>query len=255
MTAALLGDVATLTRRHLRLMARRPASVIGAVVLPLLFAVLFLTILSRPMARLGVDYAQHLVPAIVVQSIFFAAMSAAVWAAEDASGGMVDRLRSLPVARTAPLLGLLGGELTRCCLSLAVALGAGQVIGFGFQRGSWATLGFLVTALAAAAAVCLGYLVLGFALRSVEAVQSVGGVAYYPLLLVSTLFVPASAFPDWLRPAVEHQPFSRVVDALRALSTDGVDDPARAVLIAWVWILGAFAVFTVLAARVVGRRG
>ncbi|SMX87245.1 ABC-2 type transport system permease protein [Brevibacterium sp. Mu109] len=247
-------DVTSLTGRHVRLMSRRPSSMISAIVLPLVFAALFLAVLGRPMERTGVDYVQYLLPAIVIQAMFFTAISASIWAAEDAAGGMIDRLRSLPISRTSPVFGLLGGELTRAVVSVAVLIAAGLVMGFELQRGIAGAVAFVLVALGWAAAGCMAYLVLGFAIAKVETVQITGGLIYYPLLLVSNLFVPAQAFPDWLRPIVENQPFSRIADALRAVSTDGYDEPLRAVIIAAVWIVVVVAVFAALAPRAFGRK-
>ncbi|TSD62530.1 ABC transporter permease [Aeromicrobium piscarium] len=251
--ASFATDALSLTGRHVRLMSRRPSSMISALVLPLVFAGLFLAVLGRPMERTGVDYVQYLVPAVVIQAMFFTAISASIWAAEDASGGMIDRLRSMPISRMSPVFGLLGGELTRAVASIAVLIGAGYLVGFRFEHGPlWAVV-FALIALGWAAAGCLAYLVLGFAIAKVETVQVVGGLIYYPLLLVSNLFVPARAFPDWLRPIVENQPFSRIADALRAVSTDTTADPAGTTLLAVGWTLAVIALFAALAPRAFGR--
>ncbi|MFT4286484.1 ABC transporter permease [Nocardioides sp.] len=251
---ALLADTVQLAGRHLRLMSRRPASIMGAIIFPLVFAFLFFTVLGRVMERAGIDYAQYLLPAIVIQAMFFSAMSASVWAAEDACGGMVDRLRSMPISRTAPVLSLLGGELVRSLLSIVVLIAAGHVFGFRFERGWGYAAVFVLIALGMAVAACAGYLVLGFAIARVETVEVTGGLVYYPLLLVSDLFVPAGSFPGWLRPIVENQPISRVADALRATSATG-GGPWPDVLVAVAWIVVATLGFALLAPRAfAGRR-
>ncbi|WP_201791361.1 ABC transporter permease [Aeromicrobium sp. PE09-221] len=248
-----MSDTAQLAGRHLRLMSRRPSSIIGAIVLPLVFAFLFFTVLNGVMERAGVDYAQYVIPAVVLQAMFFSAISASVWAAEDASGGMSARLRSMPISRTAPVLSLLVGELVRALLSLVVLVIAGYGFGFRFERGAGYVLLFVALAIGCAAAACAGYIVLGFAIAKVEQVQAIGGLLYYPLLLVSNLFVPAEAFPGWLQPLVENQPVSRIADALRAVSTLGHEDLGRTILIAVLWIAGLLTAFTFLAPRAFGR--
>lgn len=252
-TPSLVADTIWLAGRHLRLMSRRPASIIGAIVLPLIFTLLFFTVFRRPMERLGVDYAQYLLPAVVIQAMFFSAMSASVWAAEDAAGGMVDRLRSMPVARAAPVLSLLLGELVRSCVSIAVLLLAGTVLGFRFENGPAQAVAFFALALAFGAATSTMYLALGFALAKTDTTQAIGGLAYYPLLLLSNCFVPTSAFPDRLEPFVAHQPVSRVADGLRALSTADAPVPSGSVAIALLWLVAVVAVGAYAGARAFGR--
>ena len=99
-------------------------------------------------------------------------------------------------------------------------------------------------------------------LIEVQATQAIGGVIYFPLLLVSTLFVPKRAYPGWLQPIVENQPLSRVTEAMRAVSTDAATvatntgqpvNTTHAVLIALAWCAGSVVIFGALAPRVFGR--
>ncbi|MFT4126883.1 MAG: ABC transporter permease [Gordonia sp. (in: high G+C Gram-positive bacteria)] len=250
---AAIADSLMLAGRHLRLMSRRPSSIMGAIVLPVIFAVLFFTVFGRVMDRAGIDYAQYLLPAVVIQAVFFSGMSGSVWAAEDALSGMIARLRAMPIARPAPVAGLLCGETARSLLGSAVLVAIGHAFGFRFQTGFLGVLGFVGLVIAASAAIVLPYLVLGFALADPEPAQAIGGVIYFPLLLVSTLFVPASAYPDWLRPIVENQPLSQIVEAMRAVTTSGSVDTPTHVLIAVAWVVGSVLVFGALAPRAFGR--
>lgn len=251
--ASLVSDTVFLAGRHIRLMSRRPASIISALLMPLIFAVLFFSVLGRSMERTGIDYVQYLVPAIVMQAMFFTAMSATIWAAEDASGGMTNRLRAMPISRAAPVLSLLGGELARALISLSVVVGAGHLVGFRFENGIVSAGGFVLLALGFAAAGCTAYLVMGFAIAKVETVGLLSGLIYYPFLLLSNLLVPTVFFPTWLQPIVENQPFSRVADALRATSATDSPDTLPTVAIAVLWIVGLILAFGMLAPRAVGK--
>ncbi|MDL9947954.1 ABC transporter permease [Gordonia sp. ABSL11-1] len=250
---ALVADSVALTVRHLRLMMRRPASIVGGLVLPVIFAVLFLTVFGRVMDRAGLDYPQYMMPAIVIQSATFAAMSGSVWAAEDASSGMINRLRAMPIARPAPVFSLLIGETVRSVVGAIVLLALGYGFGFRFQTGPLGVLAFLGLVIVVTAAICLPYLVLGYRLADVEPTQALGGVIYFPLLLVSTLFVPKAAYPGWLQPVVEYQPLSCFAEALRAVSTDGYTDAAGTVGLALIWAAGLLVTFGIIAPRVFGR--
>lgn len=251
--SSLVPDSALLTGRHLRLMSRRPASLVGALVLPLVFTLLFFAVFQRPMTRAGIDYAQYLLPAVVVQAVFFAGISAAVLAAEDASGGVLQRLRCLPIARAAPAGGLLVAEVTRALVATAVLIPVGLVLGFRFEDGALAAVGFVLVVCLFAVTLCAGYLTLGLWTGHPETASAVGNLVFLPLLLASGAFTTIDAFPDWLEPIVGNQPVSRVVDALRALSTEGVA-ATRPVLVAVSWLVPLLALFGILAARAFGRR-
>jgi len=249
---SLATHVAVLAGRHLRLMSRRPASVISAIVLPLVFALLFFTVFSRVMRRGGIDYIDYLLPAIVIQTAFFTAMSSAILAAEDALGGTLRRLRTMSVSRPAPALGLLTAELTRALLSLGVLLAIGAALGFRFHGGPLKALGFPVAMLVFAAVLVTCFIALGLAIRRIDAVSTTTNLIYFPFMLLSSAFTPAASFPSWLRPVVEQQPVSRVADALRALIAHDAA-LARPLLIAAAWLLGLGVVGVLAASRALGR--
>lgn len=255
-------DTLLLAKRSIVLMSRRPISIIGAVVMPVMFATLFFTIFGRVMERAGMDFAQYLLPAIIMQAVFFSAMSGSVWAAEDASSGMSSRLRAMPIARSAPVIALLAGETVRGLFGSAILIAIGYAVGFRLETGVFGALALIGIIVVASVAIVLPYLVLGYALADPEATQAIGGVIYFPLLLVSTLFVPKRAYPGWLQPIVENQPLSRITEAMRAVSTDAATvatnagqpvNTTHAVLIALAWCVGSVIVFGALAPRVFGR--
>ncbi|HNP57583.1 MAG TPA: ABC transporter permease [Gordonia sp. (in: high G+C Gram-positive bacteria)] len=255
-------DTLLLAKRSIVLMSRRPISIIGAVVMPVMFATLFFTIFGRVMERAGMDFAQYLLPAIIMQAVFFSAMSGSVWAAEDASSGMSSRLRAMPIARSAPVIALLAGETVRGLFGSAILIAIGYAVGFRLETGVFGALALIGIIVVASVAIVLPYLVLGYALADPEATQAIGGVIYFPLLLVSTLFVPKRAYPGWLQPIVQNQPLSRVTEAMRAVSTDAATvatnagqpvNTTHAVLIALAWCAGSVVIFGALAPRVFGR--
>lgn len=252
---ALVADSWYLALRHLRLMSRRPSSFVGAIVFPIMFAVLFMTVFGAIMDRGGLDYPQYMLPAVVLQSVLFAAMSGSIWAAEDAGGSMVSRLRAMPISRAAPIISLLLGEAIRALIGATVLIVVGFIMGFRFQTGILGVLGFYGLVTLASLAFILPYLVLGFAVVDPEKVQVFGGIVFYPLLLVSILFVPGDVYPSWLRGFAENQPLSCVAEALRAVTTDGSVDTASTVGIAVAWMIGLLAFFGLLAPRVFGRVG
>lgn len=153
-------DSLLLAGRHLLLMVRRPSSIIGAIVLPIMFALLFFTIFGRIMERAGMDFAQYLLPAIIMQAVFFSAMSGSVWAAEDASSGMAARLRAMPISRSAPVASLIVGETTRGLIGSAILVGIGYTFGFRLETGFTGALAMIGLIIAASVAIILPFLVL-----------------------------------------------------------------------------------------------
>jgi ABC-2 type transport system permease protein len=252
-TAGPLAAGLVLGGRHARLISRRPSSVVTAVLFPLVFTLLFFTVFERAMARAGIDYAQYLLPAVVVQAMFFAAMSSSLLAAEDAAGGMLGRLRSMPVHRAAPFVGLLMAEALRGLVSLAVVVPVGMLLGFRFEAGPLGAVAFLAIAEAFVVVGCAGYIALGLRARNPEVAQATAILPYFPLLLVSNAFSPTRAFPGWLQPVVRNQPVSQVIDALRAVSTSGAA-VGRPLLEASAWLVPLLALFTVAATRAFGTR-
>ncbi|TCJ95585.1 ABC transporter permease [Nocardia alba] len=247
------ADTAILVGRHLRLMSRRPASIIGAVVLPLIFATMFYVVFGTVVERrIGSEYGQYLLPAVILQAMLFTAMSAAILSVEDVTGGMIRRLRSMAVSPLAPVLGLVGAELTRALLTIAILLPAGALMGFRLGGGVLASIGFVLIALLFAAVVCTGFVAIGFAAGKVDTVQVITNVIFFPFLLVSNAFTPTEAFPQWLQPFVANQPLSRTADALRALAASDAA-LARPVTIAVLWLSGGFVVCVALAARAYRR--
>src|SRR2546430_1815955 len=163
----------------------------------------------------GVKYIDFLLPGIFVQSVAFRATQTAVGLSEDLERGVVDRFRSMPMARSAVLVGRTVADLVRNVLIIGLMTGIGYLIGFRFQAG-------LLNALACVAAVSA----FGFALswifafvaltvRGAEAAQSAGFVVIFPLVFASSVFVPVASMPDWLQAFAKVSPVTLTADAAR----------------------------------------
>ena len=230
--------------------SRNPATILGAVVFPLLFLALFNIVMRRVMGAQGFDYVQLLPPAIVVQAMLFAGMSSAYYIAEDRLTGFTARLRSLPIHRAAPVVARSVGDLVRAALSLAVVTGVGVAAGMRFD-GAGGAAGFAALALGTALVCSLGMGLLGYVASSPEAAISLASLPYLPLLMLSSAFVPVENFPGWLQPAVEWQPVTCAIDSLRALAGGGDVDAKLPAALAWIGGLGV--AFAALGARAFRR--
>lgn len=246
----LFGQGLLLAGRNLRLNSTAD-TVSTMVVFPIIFVFGFLALFQNLLRTHGIDYAQFLPPAIVVQWMFSVAITAAFFFASDRRNGMLARYRSLAISRGAVVVGRMAADSVRALLALAVIILAGYVAGFRFQAGPAAALGFVLLSVGFALTVSAGTSALGLVSSDPEAVSSTLHVIYLPLLMISSAFVPADAFPAWIEPFVRHQPVTVVIDALRALAAGG--PTAVPVLTAVAWLAGLLAVFSAAAVQAFRR--
>lgn len=230
---------------------RNPASILGAVVFPLLFFALFNVVMRKIMDARGFDYAQLLPATVIVQAMLFSAMSSAYYVAEDRLTGITGRLRSMPIHPAAPLAGRAVADVGRGAISLAVLLVVAVAAGMRFESGVvWLPL-FVLVALCFVVAAAVTFGLLGYIASSPDAAVSLASIPYLPLLMLSSGFAPVDDFPGWLQPFVEWQPITATIDALRALTGRG--DIADTVPIAIAWAVGITVVFAAIGARKVRR--
>jgi ABC-2 type transport system permease protein len=192
--------------------------IIGSIVFTVGFYLPLKNILGavQPMS----SYAQYLTPLIVLQAIFFAAVSAAFRSAMDSLQGINRRFRSMPMARLTPLAARMTASMYRCVIALIVSLICGHVIGFRFHGGLWNTAGFVVLALLIGASLALMGDLIGAATRNPEATAPLLLVPQVTLGLASVGLQPVERFPHWIQPFVRDQPLSQWLNALRAFAGD-----------------------------------
>jgi ABC-2 type transport system permease protein len=204
------------------------------------------------------SYAQYLTPLIVVQAIFFAAVSAAFRSAIDALAGINRRFRAMPMAALTPLSARMTASMYRVVVALVVSLVCGHVIGFRFHGSHWHTAGFIGLSLLIGASLALAGDLIGAVTRNPEATAPLLLVPQVTLGLASNGLQPVERFPSWIQPFVRDQPLSQSLNALRAFAGDST--PA-APPVTWsvigpalAWTVGMIVVFTVMHGRVAARR-
>ncbi|MCM6776039.1 ABC transporter permease [Nocardia sp. CDC159] len=230
--------------------ALREGDVVLAFAAPLVFFVCFHVPLRKSMERVGIDYAQYLLPMIAVYAMFFTSMFAGDRAAREVVGGMATRLRAMPVPPWIPVTARMGANLVRALAALTGALVSGTIFGFRFHD-PVSALAFVLIVLAFGAALVIFTDALGTVTRNPELGGTVLFVPQLVFVMTSTGFVPAQGFPGWIQPFVRNQPVSQVTDALRALADGRYTAELR---VAAVWIVGLLIVGAVLAVRAEGRR-
>jgi len=230
--------------RNVRLLANF-GSVVMLLIFPLVFLYGFLAIFGTLLRGQGIDYAQYLTPAIIVHWMFNIADTTAFWFATDRRTGMLSRYRSMAINRGAVVVGRLCADALRAAISIGVIVGAGYLAGFRFLTGPVAIAGFVLLAIALSMTLAAGTSALGLASTDPEAVAATVSFPHLLLIMVSTAFVPAEAFPSWLQPVVRNSPVSVVLDAMRTLADGGAVLPV--LWPALVWLAGLLVVFSYLA--------
>lgn len=223
-------DAFTTAWRSLVGAVRTPQILLFALVQPVMFVLLFRYVFGGAIAVPGGNYVDYLMPGIFVQTAVFSGVATGVGLAEDLGRGVVDRFRSLPMARSAVLTGRALADAARTVVTLLVMLGVGIAVGYrpASVPGVIAGLGVV---LALSFAVTWFYVLVALAVRSPEAAQSAGFVLTFPLTFASSAFVTTATMPDWLRAFADNQPVTLTADAVRALT--GVGDAAVWPALAW----------------------
>lgn len=245
-------DSGTIMHQNLLRWARTPAYIVFTVIQPMMFMLLFRYVFGGAIhVSVKGGYVNYLMPGIIGQTCGFTSFSTAISLAQELQKGSIDRLRSMPMARSAVLVGRLGADLLRLALTIGVLIGTGYLVGFRFDNGVGPAVGMFVFALIIGLAVASVSAFTGLAIRDEESVQAFGLIWVFPLTFVSSAFVPIQTMPGWLQAFARNQPFTIFIDELRSLAVGG---PLLSG--AWqslAWIVGIFAVFGWLSARAYRR--
>lgn len=237
----------TIARRNLIQVLRTPELLVFAAVQPIMYVLLFNYVFGGAIQTPGVDYIHFLIPGIVVITVAFASFGTGIGLNQDLSKGMVDRFRSLPIARSAYLTGRILADTVRIMGNVLLLAGVGVLLGLRFQAGPAPALGAFLLATAFGVAMAWVAALIGLAGRNPETVNSVGFIWLLPLTFASSAFVPVATMPGWLQAFAEVNPITVNVDAMRALILGG--PTATPVLQSVAWIGGITVVFWVLAVR------
>jgi ABC-2 type transport system permease protein/oleandomycin transport system permease protein len=242
----LAGDTMVVAERNLVRLTRAPDLLLAFTVQPVMFVLLFVYVFGGaiiiPQTYEG--YAEFLLPGILVQNIAFGGFVTALGLNEDLQKGLIDRFRSLPMARAAVLAGRTLADVATNALSVAILTLTGLIIGFSFDASIVEIVGGLLLLLFGYAFSWV-FALLGLLVSSPEAANSLGFIAVFPLTFISSAFVPVESMPAALQWFAEINPFTILVDAMRAL---WVGQPAgNSVWGAVAWSVAIIAIFAPLA--------
>jgi oleandomycin transport system permease protein len=251
--AALVRHSVALARRSLIKTIRTPEALIDVTLQPVIFLLLFTYFFGGAIA--GGDrhaYLQYLLPGMLAQSLALGGFALGQNLNADIEKGVFDRFRSLPVARSAPLVGAVAADVVRYLTVCVVMLGFGTVMGFRVQTGVLPTIAAVVLSIGFGLCFCWISVLVGMLVRTSGAVQGVMFLLVFPLSFGSNVFVQTSTLPGWLQWFVHVNPITPLVGTIRGLLVGG---PVAGHLIATLaWMAALLVIFVPLALRAYARR-
>ena len=243
-----LSDAAVLTKRNLLKYRRVPTLLVFSTVQPVMLVLIFVLVFGGAINLPGeVSYTNFIMAGIFAQVAIFGSTQTGVGLADDMGKGLIDRFRSLPMSRSAVLIGRTGSDAVRNVLVMVLVTGVGFILGFRFEGGVAAgTLAVLI-------GVLFGYAFswisasIGLAVGDVETAQAATFVWIFPLVFASSAFAPIATFPGWLQAIARLNPVTSVVNAMRALILGTPLQPWLWRSFAWIAVL--LIIFIPLAVR------
>jgi ABC-2 type transport system permease protein/oleandomycin transport system permease protein len=241
----LVSDTLIIAERNLVRLPRAPDLLLAFTVQPIMFVLLFRYVFGGAINTGRIPYVEFLIPGIIVQNIAFGGFVTALGLNEDVHKGLIDRFRSLPMARPAVLAGRTLSDVATNLLSVCVLVITGVIIGFSFNASVLEVIAGFGLLLLFGYAFSWVFAFVGLLVSSPEAANSAGFIAVFPLTFISSAFVRPQTMPSALRAFANVNPFTIVVDAMRHL---WIGQPAgNYIWGAVVWALVIIAVFAPLA--------
>jgi len=247
-------DTLTITRRNLLVWMRVPAYLVFTVVQPVIFVLMFRYVFGGAIRVVGVPggYVNYLMPGIIAQTAAFACFGTAIALAQELKKGVIDRLRSMPMARSAVLTGRLLADTLRMLVTILIVLAVGYAVGFRFSNGVVPAIAMVALAVLFGLAIACISAFTGLAIGDEESVQAFGLIWIFPLTFLSSAFVQISTMPGWLQAFANNQPVTYTVNAMRALALGHLpvwDNLWKSLA----WLAAIFIVFIPLSVRAYKR--
>jgi len=261
-TRAMLSffDSLIVARRNLMQIVRVPAVLVFELVQPVMFVLLFRYVFAGNIA--GMDaipggYVTFLMPGIIVQNAIFGATTTAIGIAEDLKSGLVDRFRSLPMARPAMLAGRATSDLIKNFILLLVVIGIGYLVGFSFKNGFLGAIAMIVLVMAVSFTFSWVMATIALAVKKLEAVQAAAFTGIFPLVFISAALVRVEGMVPFLRPVARNNPITYWANLARYFAIGEFPDMGGSVvpLILWsaIWIGVLLAIFMPLSIRLYSK--
>lgn len=243
-----LSDTYVLAKRNVKRNFRVPQLLVFSSIQPIIFLLLFNFVFGGAVAGTsGEKYIFFLLPGIMAQIALFGSIQTGVGLAEDLNKGVIDRLRSLPIARSAVLTGRTFADSARNIFVITLITIVGILLGFRIEQGYAKFFAAMLLVLLFAYSFSWVSANVGMWLKDSETVQVASFLWVFPLVFASSVFVPVATMPSWLQEFAQHQPVTQVVNAVRYLAVGGVPNGEHYIYASILWSVGIIAVFAPLA--------
>ena len=241
----LVSNTLTIARRYLLHIKATPEQLVEMTIQPIMFLVLFVFVFGGAIAGSWQDYLQFALPGILVQSVCFLPFTTALALNADFQRGVIDRFRSLQIARSAVISGRIAADGVRIAWSILIITGFAMVLGFSFGGGAGGALAAFALVLAFGLVMCWPMAFLGITARTPESVNTWAFMIILPLTFASSAYAPVDTMPGWLQAFVKANPVNSVIEAARGLMLGG--PVAEPVIESVIWMIAITAVFAPLA--------
>lgn len=241
-----LRHIGALTRRNLLWIRQDPESMFDALLFPIVFCLLFTFVFGGAIVGKGNqgEYVNYLVPGLMAMMGMNLAMGVGTGFNQDFQTGVMDRFRSMPIARSSVLIAKIAVEIGRMLVAIAVLLAMGFVLGLSVDNvpGLFAAIGL---ALVFGSAIMWIFLTMGVVMKNAQAIQGMGFLVLMPLQFGSSIFAPTDSMPGWLQAFTDYNPLSSLADAARGLMNGG--PVAHDALVTLIWSVAITAVMAPVA--------
>ncbi|NUS14428.1 MAG: ABC transporter permease [Streptomyces sp.] len=241
-----------LAGRSMTKTGRTPEGLADAIFLPIIFLVMFVYLIGGAVSGTTHDYLETMFPAAMVMTVIMSGMMATgINLNADIKKGVFDRFRSLPIARSAPLVGSVLGDMIRYVVALSALFAFGYAIGFRMHAPGWRALAACLLVVVFAFCFSWAFVLVGVVVREPSGVQGIAILTIFPLAFGTNLLTPTGSMPGWVQAWVHINPATHAMDACRGLLLGGAVQ--RPVLETLAWSAGALLVFAPLAVRAYRR--
>lgn len=244
-----VADTKTIAWRNLVTLKRLPQLLVFATVQPVIFVLMFRYVFGGAIHVQGAHYVDYLMPGVFAQTVAFGAIQTGVGLAEDLHKGLIERFRSLPMARSAVLAGRTVADLVRNVFVVLLMLAVGYLVGFRIHTNVFGLVGGIGIMLLFGFSLTWIFAIIGLSTSNAETAQAASFPILAPLVFASSAFVPVNSMPGWLQAFAKNQPVSIAIDAVRSLVLGGQYASTGKVFASIAWSVGIIAIFAPLAVR------
>ena len=245
-----IADTKTIAWRNLVTLRRLPQLLVFATVQPVIFVLMFRYVFGGAIHINGsLPYVDYLMPGVFAQTVAFGAIQTGIGLAEDLHKGLIERFRSLPMARSAVLAGRTLADLVRNVFVVALMLAIGYLVGFRIHTNVLGLIAGMSVMLLFGFSLTWIFAIIGLSTSNAETAQAASFPILAPLVFASSAFVVVGTMPGWLQAFAKNQPVSIAIDAVRSLVLGGQFANTGKVILSLAWSVGIIAVFAPLAVR------